>query len=88
MVRTKRIDSVFKVARNVVADPGVDSEEIAGLGPLDAIAEVDVADVTLSEKNRQCLNLVGDTATGNEVGQYMGNVQPECRASLPPQGMR
>ena len=67
MVRTKRIDSVFKVARNGVADPGVDSEEIARLGPLDAIAEVDVADVTLSEKNRQRLNLVGDTATGNKV---------------------
>ena len=49
MVRTKRIDSVVKAARNVVAGAGVDPEEIAGFSPVDAIAEVDVAEVNLDE---------------------------------------
>jgi hypothetical protein len=54
----------------VVADAGIDSEEIAGRNPVDANAEVDVADVTLGEENHQLLNLIDDTATGNEVRRH------------------
>ena len=69
MVRTKRIDIVGEATRSGVAGAGVDWEEIAGLSPLAANAEVDVAEVTLGQENRQRLNLVGHRATGNELGQ-------------------
>jgi hypothetical protein len=71
LVRTKRIDVVVEATRNVVADAIVNSEEIARLSPLAANAEVDVAnEVTLGEESHQRTNLVGDAATGNEVGKY------------------
>ena len=57
-------------SRNVVADAGVDWEVKAGLDPLVANAKVNAADVTLGKENRQRLNLIDDTAAGNEVGRH------------------
>ena len=59
-----------KAVRKFVAGAVVDWEEFAGLMPPGANAEVDVAEATLGGENCQRPNLVGDTATGNEVERH------------------
>ena len=83
MVRTKRIDIVANAAKNVVAGLVVDFEEITGLNPVAASAEVDAAN--LGEESSQSSLATQPQETR---GEYKGNVQDLRRASLPPQGMR
>ena len=74
MARTKRIDAATNW--RVVADFVVDFDVLAGATPPAASAYVDGAN--LCEESSQLLNLIGDTPTGNKVGNTRGTYSPSA----------